>query len=83
MQTDNLNYIILNVSEVSYIDFSEVLEDSIETLRYSIDGSKTFVNWEGMATPSFIQSLTTAEGPYNHDQMLQILSTPEWDYVLN
>lgn len=28
--------------------------------------------------PAFINELSTAEGPYTHEQILEILSTPEW-----
>ena len=28
--------------------------------------------------PSFISELTTAEGPYNYTEILEILSGPEW-----
>jgi hypothetical protein len=28
--------------------------------------------------PEFIKELSTAEGPYTHEEILEILSTPEW-----
>lgn len=28
--------------------------------------------------PEFIKELFTAEGPYTHEEILEILSTPEW-----
>ena len=62
MTYENRNYIIFNVSELNKVNFSEVLEDSSESVRKSIDLTKTFVKWEG-ATPSFVSTLTTAEGP--------------------
>ena len=36
-----MNYVILTTSEVSSIDFSKVLEDSTDTLRYNNDNTKT------------------------------------------
>lgn len=70
-------HIIFNVSEIDKINFNEIQENSINELRKSIDGTKTFVKWEGN-TPSFVQNLITKEGPYNYFQFITILRTPEW-----
>jgi hypothetical protein len=69
---------IFNVSELSQIDFTQVLETSSETVRKSIDETKTFVKWNGSEMPSSVQSLTTKQGPYTYDEMLTILATEEW-----
>jgi hypothetical protein len=77
MEFDARQYVIFNVSELDKIDFSQVLETSEETVRKSIDGSKTFIKWEGDA-PDFIAYIDGAEGPYTHEQILQILCSSEW-----
>lgn len=77
MAFENRNYLILSTSEINLINFDEVLETSADTLRLSTDGSKTFVKWED-AVPSFVESITTKEGPYTHSEILEILSTEEW-----
>jgi len=69
----NTNYVILEESDFASIDFSEVLEDSLNTLRYSLDGAKTFVNYEG-DQPSFLSGKTE----YTHSEILAILATDEW-----
>lgn len=74
---ENRNYIILPVSELPKVDFGQVLETSEETVRRSVDGTKTFVKWEG-EQPSFVDTLTGTEGPYTHGEILEILSTEEW-----
>ena len=74
---ENRNYTIFSVTELDKINFNEVLETSAETVRRSTDGTKTFVKWNG-ETPACISLLTTAEGPYLHAEMLEILSNPEW-----
>ena len=79
---ENREFIIFNVSEISLIDFSKVQETSEETLRKSIDNTKTFVKWDG-ETPEFVNSLTTKEGPYTYSEILNILSTPQWTTVEN
>ena len=74
---DNREFMIFNVSELPNINFEEVLETSIDTVRKSVDETKTFVKWDGQI-PSSVQSLQTKEGPYTYDEILNILSTPEW-----
>jgi hypothetical protein len=71
------NFMIFNISELNQIDFTRVLETSEDTVRRSIDGTKTFVKWDG-ATPQCVNDLSTKEGPYTYDEILTILSTPEW-----
>jgi len=72
------NYIIFDTSETGIIDFTEVLETSAETLRLSVDETKTFVKYEGETMPTSVSSLTTKEGPYSHEEILAILATEEW-----
>ena len=76
-QYQDRNYLVFDVSELPMIDFSQVLETSAETVRKSVDGTKTFVKWEG-TEPACVTVLTTKEGPYTYEEILQILSGPEW-----
>jgi hypothetical protein len=69
---------IFNVSELDQIDFTQVLETSIDTVRKSVDQTKTFVKWDGQEIPPSVEGLTTKEGPYTYDEILAILATPEW-----
>jgi hypothetical protein len=71
-------FMVFNVSELSLIDFNEVLETSQDTVRKSIDGTKTFVKWDGDVIPSTVQSLTTKEGPFTYEEILEILNNSEW-----
>ena len=75
---ENRNYMIFNVSELDTIDFEVVLETSAETVRKSVDETKTFVKWEGDTTPECVANLTTKEGPYTHAEILAILSGEDW-----
>ena len=77
MAYESRQFMILNTSEISSIRFDDVLESSTSTLRRSVDGSKTFVKWDG-AMPSWVNDLTTKEGPYTYTQIIDILSTSEW-----
>jgi len=71
-------YVIFNVSELDKIDFNQVFETSIETVRKSVDGTLTFVKYKDEAMPSSVVSLETKVGPYSHTEILEILATPEW-----
>jgi alkyl hydroperoxide reductase subunit AhpC len=75
---ENRKFMIFDVSELPNIDFTQVCETSIDTVRKSVDGTKTFVKWDTEGIPSSVDSLTTKEGPYNYEEILTILSTPEW-----
>jgi len=75
---ENRQFAIFSTTELDQINFSEVLETSVETVRKSVDDTKTFVKWDGETPPPSVQALTTIEGYYTYTEMLEILSTPEW-----
>ena len=66
-------FVILNTDELGIVDFTQVAEISAETCRYSVDGTKTFVKYEG-TQPFFLLGKTE----YTHEEILSILSGPEW-----
>lgn len=74
---ENRRFVIFNVVELSVIDFSQVYETSEETVRKSVDQTKTFVKYD-IPQPSSVSSLTTKSNEYDYNEMLQILLTPEW-----
>jgi hypothetical protein len=71
------NYMIFAVSELDSIDFAQVLETSADTVRKSIDETKTFVKWNG-DIPACVENLVSKTGPYTHDEILEILGNEEW-----
>ena len=74
---ESREFMIFSVTELSEIDFTQVCETSEDTVRKSVDGTKTFVKWDGV-TPECVANLTTKEGPYTYDEILNILAGPEW-----
>ena len=68
-----ITYIILDASELGNVDFNRVCQTSADTLRYSLDGSKFLLKFEG-DTPSFL----IGEPQYDHSEILNILSGSEW-----
>jgi len=71
-------FMIFNISELPLINFTQVCETSIDTVRKSVDETKTFVKWDREIIPSSVSSLLTKEGPYTYTEILSILSTSEW-----
>lgn len=71
------NYMIFAVSELDSIDFAHVLETSADTVRKSVDETKTFVKWNG-DIPECVEGLVDKTGPYTHDEILEILGNEEW-----
>lgn len=66
-------YVIINTSEVSEVDFNQVIEKSADDLRISVDGSKSIVKFEG-DTPSFL----IGETQYTWSEIMDVLNTSEW-----
>jgi hypothetical protein len=80
METQNYEtreFMIFNVSELDKIDFTQVYETSQDTVRKSVDETKTFVKWDG-EIPTSVDNLTTKEGPYTYSEIVVILATEEW-----
>ena len=50
---------------------------SSSELRKSLDGTKTFVKYEG-TVPECVTLLSTGDGPYNYPDFITILRTSEW-----
>jgi hypothetical protein len=91
-QYDNRHYIIFDCTELGTIDFNQVEETSIDTVRKSLDESQTFVKYifttyltgsdespiEVDTIPSSVEALTTKSQPYSYNEILTILSGPDW-----
>jgi len=73
----NRRFVIFNVTELPLIDFNQVYETSIDTVRKSVDETQTFVKYD-MPQPSSVTALTTKSIEYTYDEILTILATPEW-----
>jgi hypothetical protein len=67
------NYVIIDASEVSSVNFDQVLETSSSTLRYNLAGTQTFVKFDG-DTPSFLEGKTALD----RSEMLTLLANEEW-----
>lgn len=70
-------YVIIDAEDVSSVNFSQVCETSEGTLRYSTDGTKTFVKFEGDTIPSFLSGKTQLSA----DEIRVILNDPSGIWV--
>ena len=68
-----MKYVIYSMSEIDNVDFDKVTETSIDTIRLSIDETKTVLKFEG-DTPDFLVGLQQ----YNHSEILVIMASNEW-----
>jgi hypothetical protein len=76
------NFAIFFTTELNQINFDEVLETSADTVRTSVNGTKTFVKWDGETPPPSVEALNTIEGYYTYTEMLDVLSGEEWTETL-
>ena len=70
-------YVIFDVTELSTIDFDQVLETSSDTVIYNVAETQTIVKYIG-EMPSSVQALTTKAGPYTHAEIKNILTGSAW-----
>lgn len=78
MDYNDRKFMILSVTELPNVNFSQILETSADSVRKSADGTKTVVKWDGDLVPSSIESLTSKEGPYTYSEAYDILLTEFW-----
>jgi len=71
-------YIIFEMSNARLIVFNEIEETTMQTLRLSIDGSKTILKFAGQ-TPAFLEGETR----YSHSEILEIINDPENGWINN
>jgi len=70
-------YAIININDLSKVDFSQVGQTSSDTVRRSIDESMFVLKWE--ETPTFITDKTIVPlQTLSHSQCLDLMNTPEW-----
>ena len=76
--SENRKYVVFNVSEKDSIEYDEVLENSADTLRLSLNGEKTFIKYDG-DMPDSVNSLTTKEAVRRHSEIKELLGTDNWN----
>ena len=73
-------YIIVDSEYIEYVNFTEVLETSPDTVRYSLNKKMFLLKYNG-EQPDFVFYITQdAIGltEYSHQEIIEILEGPEW-----
>ena len=80
---NNKTYAIINITDLSLIDFSQIDETSEDTIRKSLDNSQFVIKWENGNIPSFISdSSVIPVGKYDHHSALELMHSIVWQEPL-
>ena len=74
---DNRHYVIVSSGDAASVDFSQVMETSIDTIRYSLDGTQTFIKYDYSMPPS-VSGCSSRSSEYGHTEILNVLSGVIW-----
>jgi hypothetical protein len=70
-------YAIIQTSDLSNIDFSQIGETSAETLRYNLANTEFIIKWN--TTPTFITDGSVVPvSELTHAEALALMATAEW-----
>lgn len=76
---NNRTYAVINLADISLIDFSQVGETSASTIRKSIDDTQFVIKWESSHIPTFISDDSVVPvQTYNHEGILSLMTTEAW-----
>ncbi|MAK37521.1 MAG: hypothetical protein CMC15_15295 [Flavobacteriaceae bacterium] len=67
------------MSDIAGVNFEQIIEDGLNTLRVSIDGTKTILKYSSETKPDFLQGITD----YNLSEILEIINDPENGWIIN
>ena len=72
-------YAIIELTDINKIDFAQIGETSVFTLRLSVDKTQFVIKWQDGYTPTFISDNSVVPvGTYTHTEILEIMATPAW-----
>jgi len=76
---NNKTYAVINLTDISLIDFSQIAQSSASTVRKSLDNTQFVIKWQEGYEPTFIESGTVIPvGTYDHHAILELMSTDKW-----
>jgi hypothetical protein len=71
------HYAIIQTSDLSSIDFSQIGETSADTLRYNLAGTEFVIKWNTI--PTFISDGSVVPvSELTHAEALALMATAEW-----
>lgn len=72
-------YAVINLTDISLIDFSQIGETSASTIRKSLDDTQFVIKWQEGYIPTFITDASVVPvGTYDHHAILELMATSAW-----
>ena len=72
-------YAIINIADLSLIDFSQIGEDNENTIRKTIDELMFIIKWFNEHEPTFIADGSVVPlQTLTHQEALALMATAEW-----
>ena len=72
-------YAIINIADLSLIDFSQIGEDNENTIRKSLDELMFIIKWFNEHEPTFIADGSVVPlQTLTHQEALALMATAEW-----
>ena len=72
-----MTYATISIDDLAKIDFSQIGENSADTLRRSLDLTQFVIKWN--AEPTFIENeLVIPIEVYSHSSVLILMASAEW-----
>lgn len=79
MKDNDRRYAVIYLTDLNLIDFSQIEQTSIETIRKSLDNTQFVIKWQEGYEPTFIADGTVIPvGIYTHSECLLLMSTDKW-----
>ena len=76
-------YAIIKLADIGLIDFSQVAESSVFTIRKSLDDTQFVVKWQDGYEPTFITDGSVKPlQVLSHSECLEIMATADWSEPL-
>ena len=75
----NRTYAVIELTDIDKIDFAQIGESSVFTIRKSLDDTQFVIKWQEGYVPTFITDSTVIPlGVYDHHAILELMATPFW-----
>ena len=75
------HYAIININDLDNVDFTQIGETSVDTIRRSLDGFKFVLKW--VQEPTFIKDGTIIPlQVLSHEDCLLLMNTSEWTEII-
>jgi len=77
MGYNSCTYAIVPIAELNNITYSEVVDNSADSVRRNSDETEFVVEWEG-DTPASVAAINPAPTEYTHENILTEMAKVEW-----